>query len=193
MAERVVNIIGMGASSRDVPDHGENWGINVAYKLCPRMDKLFFFDEFKELMFDDSHIPPLERTFTEMLKNNPNVELISKIGAPVNDQDGNKLTDVKAFPIQEAIYLASGCYFTSTISYIIAYAILEKVDRIRLYGFEVWSGADRTEYSYQRQAVEFWLGLAIGKGIKVELPYVCMLAAMPSQSLYGYADFHLKK
>ena len=234
--ERVVNIVGMGSSNLSVPDHGENWGINVAYKNCSRMDKLFFFDDWAELMKDDATLMPMGNTFTECVKGNPNIEIITRTEAKINAKDGTYLTTTSMYPLNEATRLGGvGAFFTSTIAYIIIYTMIEipslksrienltkaveveqnqgqkeifaknlemtkskleivkPVDRIRLYGFELWSGSDVTEYSYQRQCVEFWLAFAMGRGIKVELPYVCMLAAMPSQSLYGYMPFDAKK
>ena len=40
--ERVINIVGLGESSKDVPDHGEIWALNVSYKklIGKKIDKL---------------------------------------------------------------------------------------------------------------------------------------------------------
>jgi hypothetical protein len=55
-----------------------------------------------------------------------------------------------------------------------------------LYGFEIWSGSDANEYNYQRPCVDFWLAFAIGRGIKVEVPYYLTLTAVNNQNYYGY-------
>ena len=83
--------------------------------------------------------------------------------------------------------MVPGMYFTSSIAYILAYAILEKVDRIRLYGFEIWSGSDANEYQVQRECVNFWLAYAMGRGIRVETPWYLLLTASNAQNLYGYS------
>jgi len=57
-------------------------------------------------------------------------------------------------------------YLTSTISYMIALAILEKFDVIELYGIELSVGS---EYVYQKAGAEMLLGYAAAKGIEVRL------------------------
>ena len=71
-------------------------------------------------------------------------------------------------------------YFTSTFAYMMALAIHEKFDVIELYGIDM---ENNTEYGYQRPCGEFWIGLALGRGIKVTLPEPCLLCQAP---LYGY-------
>jgi hypothetical protein len=190
MAERVINIIGLGKSGKTVGDTGENWGINYAYKHKIRLDKLFYFDN----LFDggDKMIEPIDYNVNEFLAENPNVEIISKVESQIKSIDNTTnavkiLANIKRFPLNDAIDLVPGMYFTSSIAYIIAYAILEKVDRIRLYGFEIWSGSDANEYTVQRECVNFWIAYAMGRGIKVEVPAYLLLTAGHSQNLYGYS------
>lgn len=55
-------------------------------------------------------------------------------------------------------------FFTSSCSYALALAIAQGYERIELYGIEMETD---TEYKYQRDAVFFWIGVAIGHGIEV--------------------------
>jgi hypothetical protein len=71
-------------------------------------------------------------------------------------------------------------YFTSSFAYMMALAVHEKFDVIELYGIDM---ENNTEYGYQRPCGEFWIGLALGRGIKVTLPEPCLLCDAP---LYGY-------
>jgi len=71
-------------------------------------------------------------------------------------------------------------YFTSTASFMFALAIHEKFDQIELYGVDMDSD---TEWGYQKPCGEFWLGLALGRGIKVILPETSNLCSAP---IYGY-------
>ena len=71
-------------------------------------------------------------------------------------------------------------YFTSTLSYMIALALLEGFERIELYGFEM---AATDEFAPQKSCAEFWLGLAMGLGVEIYLPPSCELLWGP---LYGY-------
>lgn len=193
--ERVVNIIGMGKSSLNCPDTGENWGINSAYKSIKKLDKLFFMDGFESQLIDDSltRINGEIYTFDMFLKDNPNVELISKYDDNIKDLNGNIVAKINGFPLTESLKLLPGGYFTSTIAYMIAYAIMQKVDRLRLYGFELWSGSDANEYTKQAPCVEFWLAFAMGRGIKVEIPYQIMLTRLNNQNYYGYVSNDFKR
>ena len=194
--ERVVNIIGMGASAAMVPDTGENWGINFAFKTN-RLDKLFFMEDLMSwLPQQDERYPPVDYTFDKFLEQYPNVELISKSDDIVkNVKTGEKMADIRAYPLYEVCHLAPGGYFSSTVAYIIAYAILQKekpVNRLRLYGMEAWSGGDANEYNYQRPCMEFWLAFAMGRGIKVEIPYYMIHTNNCNQNFYGYFAFEAK-
>jgi len=70
-------------------------------------------------------------------------------------------------------------YFTSTLAYEIPYAMYLGFERIELYGFEMSSG---DEYIEQKGSAEFWIGLALGRGIEVYLPPGCILLY---SNLYG--------
>lgn len=191
--ERVINIIGMGASAATRPDTGEMWGLCNAYKYG-RMDKLFFMDNILEWTAkNDPVVEPVNYTFIDFAKDCPDCEIISRFNDAILDTSGNVIAKIKGYPLKEAAKLAPGSYFTSTIAYAICYAILEKVDRIRLYGFEIWSGSDANEYEYQRPCVDFWLAFALGRGVKVEVPYYLIQTANNRQNLYGYFQGELKQ
>lgn len=203
--ERVVNIIGLGASAQTTPDTGENWGLCHAYKHKLPMTKLFFMDDFSVIAKGDTWIPPIDYTLDKFIADNPNCEIISKLDEKINDMSGKEIAKIHAYPLNEALFLAPGVFFTSTIAYTICYAILERerglkgvegvipVDRIRLYGFEMWSGSDANEFNYQRPCVDFWLAYAMGRGIKVEIPWYLLHTVKNEQNLYGYAQADIGK
>lgn len=71
-------------------------------------------------------------------------------------------------------------YFSNTISYMIAYALMSFIDQERAKGiknptdlskYEIHiygvNQAGSHEYAEERGSVEFWIGIAIGKGVKV--------------------------
>lgn len=58
-------------------------------------------------------------------------------------------------------------YMTSTLSYMIGYAIYKQVKRIVVLGFEMKT---ETEYVYQRDGAALLLGVAAGRGIEVIIP-----------------------
>jgi len=72
-------------------------------------------------------------------------------------------------------------YFTSSIPYAIALAIYkEQYERIKIYGIEMSSN---TEYIYQRDCVAFWIGMALNRGIAVDMHCGDDIFDRP---LYGY-------
>lgn len=86
-----------------------------------------------------------------------------------------------AFPLKDACD-AFGMYFTSTMSYEMALAILMDYKRIELYGIEM--SAD-SEYIYQKASMEYMIGVARGRGIDVYMPPQCSLLR---GALYAYED-----
>lgn len=71
-------------------------------------------------------------------------------------------------------------YFTSSPCYALALAILVGYKHIIIRGIEMESA---TEYEHQRAGVYFWIGVAIGQGINVELHPNSALFDAP---LYGF-------
>lgn len=71
-----------------------------------------------------------------------------------------------AFPIEECAkkFGEGAMYFTNTICYMIAYAIMQGAEEIETLGV---NQAGSHEYAEEKGGVEFWLGIALGKGIKV--------------------------
>ena len=105
----------------------------------------------------------------------------------------NRVPDSKRYPLDEICskYLKNFTrndgeqikrlrYFTNTIAYAISLAIYQGYERIMLFGAEMQSN---TEYSYQRDNVAFWVGLAAGRGVSIEVHSAFNLFDQP---LYGY-------
>jgi hypothetical protein len=75
---------------------------------------------------------------------------------------------------------ASVKYFTSSAAYAIALAIYKGYSEIEMIGIEMTSD---TEYVAQRDGVTFWMGIAIGRGIDVQIHDKSLLLR---SHLYGY-------
>lgn len=73
---------------------------------------------------------------------------------------------VVPYPFGE-VAKTTGYYWNSSIAYALALAIHEGADEIAIFGVDM--KAD-DEYGYQKPNMEFLIGLAIGKGIKVHVP-----------------------
>jgi hypothetical protein len=81
-----------------------------------------------------------------------------------------------------------GEYFQSSIAYVLALAITEMMSsegphELALYGIDV---SPDEEWAYQRACIEFLVGVAIGKGIKVTIPETSALLTFHDQFIkYG--------
>lgn len=85
------------------------------------------------------------------------------------------------FPIREA-RKQLGDSFTSSFAYMAALAILEGFEKVEIYGFEMDS---ETEYFYQRDSAEYFIGLMLGRGIEIYMPDKCSLL---KGDVYAFED-----
>lgn len=74
-------------------------------------------------------------------------------------------------------------YFTCTFAYQVALAIADRFKEIGIFGMELMYGTAR-ECTFERACLEFWLGVAYGKGIKVHFHSKLRLCRHPFR--YGY-------
>tara|TARA_R100001440_G_scaffold43051_1_gene62840 strand:- start:447 stop:1022 length:576 start_codon:yes stop_codon:yes gene_type:complete len=96
--------------------------------------------------------------------------------------------DVVEFPLQEVLQKTGYAYLNNTVSYSIAYAISEEISDIHLYGIDFTHKAVNFAEA-GRACCEFWLAIAISKGIKIHIAHNSSLLDMnvpDDQKLYGY-------
>lgn len=181
---RIVVITGASPETAELvnnePPDIEVWGINNAHSFVQRYDRWFQMhprDWQRDVRGPD----------TVYGRDPGHLEFLKGCGAPVYQQrvDPEIPTSLE-YPLQE-VWDDIGLegkkpYFTSTPGYAMALAIHEKVDEIRLYGFNL---STAVEYLMQRPNLEFLIGVATGRGIKVTIPNVDPLMRAP---LYGYVD-----
>lgn len=75
-------------------------------------------------------------------------------------------------------------YFTNTVSWMIATALLHRPAAIGVWGVEMEvDHVTNQEYGQQRPSCEYWIGLAEGLGVEFWLPESCML--LKTTRLYG--------
>ena len=156
MTERIVAIVGGAKTSRGLADEQppevELWGLNNQAEWMPRWDRWFLIDS-----------PDMGGRLVR-----PGFEWCKTADVPVYmlDKHPDVPTSVR-FPIEDILARYGDLYFTSSIAYMIAMAVHENVDEIRLIGINL---ANHTEYVMQRACAEHWLGVAKGQGIRVWLP-----------------------
>lgn len=206
--EKVCNIIGLGYGAVDAPwgnVHEKFYGINNAY-IYGKIDKLFIMHDAEQTI-KSSFIKGRDAiSFREAFKKYPDMEAVAlndflyvydlkkdKYGIgpadklEIFEQDPNYeiVTKTTKYPLGDATRLTGTADFACTVPYIFAMAILEGFDRIRLYGFEVWSGIT-SEYKDEAPCIERWQKLAKGKGIKTDISFDIIPTIKQDNNLYGY-------
>lgn len=197
-------ICGFAGSKKHVPWGDESWwtwGCNDLYAYTPRVD----------VTFEIHHILNMGA------RRNPEHEAVIRGGGKRGAQyaTGNPATPifmqetnpdyptVIAFPKEKVLQAfgetPGGDYFTNSISWMIALAILELTEVRKVNGQELRvsrpgtelaiygiSMAADSEYAVQRPSVEHWVGRAIGCGLKVTVPDDAHI--LKTATLYGYAS-----
>jgi hypothetical protein len=149
----------------------EIWACQTAitYPACKRADVLFE-------LHDDSY-----------WRDPAVIKRVNDWGVPVYMQ--RKVDEIplsKAFPLEDIAASFKGFvgarYFTSTISMMMGLALHEQhYDRIALWGVHMEAAE---EYGKQRSSMEYWVGMANGLGIQVDIPAESALCR--ANYVYGY-------
>lgn len=162
-----VNIIGLGAGWEKVSDNEENWGIsslilkkslNLLFLMHPQELIHQYYEVHKEVMVK------VKET---------GVQVITIV-------EDESLPGALIYPIHEM----PSQYFTSSFAYMIAYAIYKGFTEIHMYGVPL---VLKEEYYEQRTCIEFWIGLAKGRGIDVTIHGLTTLFSTGRHAgRYGY-------
>jgi hypothetical protein len=159
-----IAIVGGSPSTRDMaPYDDKSWQIWGTQNRLPQYKRL-------DLAFEvhaEKHYPT-KKLFKQYRKlYGPQIKALL---------DANKLIWPDNYPYEEATSLRGRWTLQGAISYMIAYAILQNVDEIAIYGVDL---VDNHEYLTQRPHVEGWIGFAEGRGIKVTWPKESALGFYP--------------
>ncbi len=145
---RRVIIVGMAGPYEDELQPGDEiWGVNRIYKRQSNLSRLYFLDKLED--FDEE--------FTRD---------VDALGIPVYTQ--KVYPEIKqsiSYPKEKATEISIAGYFTSTIAWVIAHAILEAVDAIHLH--RILPFPLHGDYEDQKPCIEMWYGMAEGMGIKM--------------------------
>lgn len=164
----------------DLGDDFEIWGLNELYRYMPpeRFHRWFEIHGREYLSKDAEGKKHIE-------------DLKSALGPlPIYMQQHHAdIPGSVRFPIEELIEHFGGRqaigadYFTNCPAMMIAYAIALGFRELHCYGVDM---AQDGEYATQRPCCEYWLGRAVGLGIKVHVPDLSDL--LKCIGTYGYED-----
>ena len=180
-AKRVV-LVGMFAPYLGPSEGAEIWGCNFTYRHQKNLTRLYALDGF------DNVLLKLEPNFVEQADALAIPVFLQKPHAGIKQSTGYPLYNVlKTFfgekPKEDLIKHA---YFTSTITYMLADAIRHGFNEICLHRILVMPHSN--EYYCQKPCIDFWCGIALGRGIKLlisEDSNACRPAPWET-GLYGY-------
>jgi hypothetical protein len=160
-----VNIIGRGTGWEDAPRNELSWGITLI-NLKRDVDLVIDMN-----VYEDGRWGELERLDAIKSRDKAATDHIPYI-------------DLTNYPVDTIIKFFETDYFSNTVDYAIALAIYKGYTEIGLYGINMMRCS---EYAYQKAGVEFWIGQAMGRGIKVinHSPISTILKTRDGL-LYGY-------
>ncbi len=183
-----VAIVGC-ADSRDQAPYDdpsfEIWGVNNLFlqlDVAPFANRMRWFEPHT-FTFDGLFF---RRRGKKDFRGTPVIQYmtgLAQLGCPVYmQQPWPQIPNAVEFPLDKAI-AKFGRYFTNTIAYELAYAIMLDFDEIHIYGVDM---AVAEEFMNQRPSVEFFVGVAVGLGKKVYIPPEADL--LKTRFLYGYEE-----
>lgn len=167
----------------------ETWGINAIGDvfIC---DRIFHLDDVRVQQLRADASP--ESNIASLL-----AWVKTHSGPIYTSRKHRNYPGLVEFPLQDVINSTGFAYFNSTAAYAVAYAIHIGVKRMSLFGMDfTYPNAHHAEKG--RACVEFWLGIAVARGIDVRIPKQSSLmdACSPmADRLYGYdcVDVTLRK
>ena len=113
----------------------------------------------------------------------PYIDWLKRLTIPVYMQDQGFVPNALTFPKTEMVKEFGRDFFTSSFSWMMAFAMAQGAKEIALYGIDM---ASRDEYILQRPGFYFFKYVAEQRGIKVSAPHESDIMQAPG--LYGYSE-----
>jgi len=153
------------------PEKTEYWGCNNIYKVR-EVDRLFIMHNIYDIQFNQDK---------DLIKD------VNKKDLPVYTL--GKYEELKnniAYPMEEIIKKFGISYFLNSISYILPLTIMQKPKNIILFGVDMSFGAKIEYMKKEKACLEFWIGVAIGRGINVQITQEStLLKRLGRNAFYG--------
>jgi hypothetical protein len=164
----------------------EVWGCNACADMHDNLDRLYIAHKHEEMLQFMGKAKRKNRTYASVRRS------INASGAELWAIDAFPgVKGARIYPFAEICERIGYCEFTSTIAYMVAHAILENecertpVDEIVIH--RVFCMPQSVEYINQVPNLNAWLGIAMGKGIKLSISAdSSVMKSLPWESgLYG--------
>jgi len=175
----LIHILGKGdgwEAIKEVPKGEIVYGCNDAFLRTPTVTHTFHMHDL-EAFYKDKNTHSSTKLCVEHIKDHPEMEFYTV-------KAWDMIPTAKEYPLQEVVKRFGTCYFTSSIEYMIAYALMKGATKLKFYGINM---TVKQEYIDQKPGVEFWLGMAKGMGVEYELQHeYTSLMKTRDGLLYGY-------
>lgn len=169
----------------------ETWAINALGNVFD-CDLIFHMDDIRIQMIRAEAAPQSNiAAMVDWLKH-------SKVPV-ITSRPHKDFPAMAAFPLEDVLNVLGHDYFNNTAAYAVAFAIYTGATNISLFGMD-YTYPNAHDAEKGRACVEFWLGQAHARGIKINLPKTTTLmdSMYPRASrLYGYdtldVDFNMQE
>ncbi len=191
-------ILGQGPTRLQCPFDAEVWSVNNGYVQIARMgghvSKIFFAHPQHKIEYKTGQGNAYDLEQVKLLISR-NVEVYN-----THKWEG---VDHLMYPLDEIREKFGSGYFSDTICYMLAFALhiwtnddvtlIHPQDkyRIRLYGVDMstFEASGAGEYQLEKGGVEFWVGYAMGLGVKVEISDGSQVCQTITRHPYGLQFF----
>jgi len=175
-----IHILGKGPSRVNCPGRDEEynvegeeiWSMGSVFAHHKSVDRIFLMhDPRQELIYEDRNYFVKVREYGKPIYSTRKYDVLGEKNA--------------AYPIDEVLSHFPVVYYTNAACWMLALAILLEPEEILLHGIDMRVAL---EYANERGGVEYWVGVAHGKGIKVVIPDSSAVCSTNSVwgPLYGY-------
>ena len=186
MKNKSIAIVGLGNSFSEYilakirsEKFDEVWAINAMSGVIYH-DKCFMMDPPSRFL-DTPNAGKQTNIMADRLK--------TKINIPIFSCTLDKrCPDVVEYPLQKVLQKTKYAYLNNTVAYALAYAVAEEVSDLHLYGIDFTHKAVNFAEA-GRACCEFWLAIAVSKGIKIHIANSSSLLdtnISEDKKLYGY-------
>ena len=177
-----ITILGTGQTLARCPEkkieNGEYWGCTDTFKKVKiELDKLFIMRDLYLTQYNKD-----KNLIKEINKKNFPVYTLGKYPELKNNVQ---------YPTQEMLKEFKMGYFLTNISYMLALAITKKPKCIGMFGVDMNFGTNIEYMRNEKSCIEYWLGVATGRGIEVHIPQQSTL--MKRQRYGAFYGMKVKK
>ena len=181
-----VAIVGMGKSQLDYhlsishsKEYDEVWAINSMCAVV-KPDRVFIMDPVSRF-FETNDAGPQTKVLQKTLP---------KLKCPIYSCELDKrVPGIELYPLEEIIDVLGCGYLNNTIAYAIAFAALNNVGKLSMYGADFSYTTNIHFGEMGRACCEFWLAKCMGRGIEVSIAATSSMLdtnVSEKEKLYGY-------